>query len=286
MTLKECKNHLTFLARLKKIISLNINCKFILNFKQSQLLDKDIVQYLTKLQYDLNMKKRLSIVTLEHFLEKTFQKCYIPDDMSDLSFLEEIKEYSFLQYLTKRIIDFFGVFWLVLFSFPVMLICAYKIIRQSPGRIFFIQDRVGKDGKFFKCVKFRTMHENSYHNPYTEENDPRIFPFGNLMRLYRFDELPQVWNIIKNDMHMIGPRAEWSILVEEYEKRIPYYNERHLVAPGITGWAQVSYKYDSSVFDAKQKLMYDLYYIKHWSVALELKIVWLTAKTVCGKKGV
>lgn len=115
------------------------------------------------------------------------------------------------------------------------------------------------------------MHENSKHNPYTKENDERVFAFGSFMRKTRIDEIPQCINILRGEMHLIGPRAEWDILVRNYEKEIPYYNERHLVRPGITGWAQVNYPYGENAEDTKQKLMYDLYYIKHWSVWLEIK---------------
>ena len=106
------------------------------------------------------------------------------------------------------------------------------------------------------------------------------------MRKTRIDELPQLLNVLKSEMHFIGPRAEWNILVESYEKEIPYYNERHIIRPGITGWAQVNYPYGSNIEDTKQKLMYDLYYIKHWSIWLELKVVWKTILVVLGKKGI
>ena len=149
----------------------------------------------------------------------------------------------------------------------------------------FKQDRVGINKKIFKCIKYRSMHLNSYHDKYTRENDSRIFPWGEIMRKTRIDELPQMLNVLKGDMHLIGPRAEWKILVEEYEKEIPYYNERHLVRPGITGWAQVNYPYGSCIEDTKQKLMYDLYYIKHYSIWLDIKIVWKTIMVVLGKKG-
>jgi lipopolysaccharide/colanic/teichoic acid biosynthesis glycosyltransferase len=131
------------------------------------------------------------------------------------------------------------------------------------------------------------MHEKTdYFNYYTQENDPRIFPYGDTMRKSRIDELPQILNIIKGEMHLIGPRAEWNELVEDYEQQIPFYKERHLVAPGITGWAQVNYPYGSNIEDTRQKLMYDLYYIKHWSIWLDLKIVWKTVMVVAGKKGI
>jgi lipopolysaccharide/colanic/teichoic acid biosynthesis glycosyltransferase len=168
-----------------------------------------------------------------------------------------------------------------------MLYSAYRIKKESPdGPIFFKQKRVGLNGKEFVCDKFRSMHTNTdYFNHYTQENDPRIFTWGKVMRKYRFDELPQMINILKGEMHLIGPRAEWIELVEKYEKSIPYYNERHLVAPGITGWAQVNYPYGQNLEDTKQKLMYDLYYIKHWSIILEMKVVWKTVMVVVGKKG-
>ena len=138
----------------------------------------------------------------------------------------------------------------------------------------------------FGCCKFRTMHENSEFAKYTKKDDNRVFPFGKFMRKTRIDELPQYINVLKGDMHLIGPRAEWSILVSEYEKEIPYYNERHLVRPGITGWAQVNYPYGENLYDTKQKLMYDLYYIKHWSLWLEIKVVFKTIWIVLGRKGV
>ena len=130
------------------------------------------------------------------------------------------------------------------------------------------------------------MHvKTDYFNHYTQKDDPRIFPWGKVMRRRRYDELPQIKNILKADMHLIGPRAEWDQLVENYEKEIPYYNQRHVVRPGITGWAQVMYRYGSDMDDTRQKLMYDLYYIKYWSIFLELQIVWKTALVVLHRKG-
>ena len=125
-----------------------------------------------------------------------------------------------------------------------------------------------------------------YFNHYTQENDPRIFPWGNTMRKYRIDEIPQMINVIKGEMHTIGPRAEWNELVGKYIKEIPYYNERHIIAPGITGWAQVKYPYGENTEDAKQKLMYDLYYIKNWSMLLELKTAIKTVFVMVGKRGI
>jgi len=105
------------------------------------------------------------------------------------------------------------------------------------------------------------------------------------MRRMRIDELPQLWNVFKGDMHMLGPRAEWTILVDNYKQEIPYYQERHIVRPGITGWAQVNYPYGANTEDARQKLMYDLYYIKYWTPWLEIKTLWKTIRVMLEKKG-
>jgi len=137
--------------------------------------------------------------------------------------------------------------------------------------VLFKQKRVGKDEKEFYCYKFRSMKTDiDYFNHYTQKNDPRIFKWGDFMRKSRIDELPQLINVFKGEMHLIGPRAEWSELVNNYEKEIPDYHLRHIVAPGITGWAQVNYPYGANLEDTKQKLMYDLYYIKNWSLWLEI----------------
>ena len=268
-----------FINNIKKIIDELKPKQIILNISSSPP-DK-IVKLLT----NINIEKEIKFITIEHFLESNLSKCYIPKTYKDLHYLEDIKPFTKWQYIQKRAIDYFGLFWLFFFSCYLFLIKIPKKIKsESPGDIYFKQKRVGINNKIFECVKFRTMHENSHFDPYTKENDSRIFPYGKVMREKRFDELPQMINILKGDMHLIGPRAEWNILVENYENEIPYYNERHLVKPGITGWAQVMYPYGEGIEDARQKLMYDLYYIKYWNILFELKIVWKTAMTVIKKE--
>lgn len=236
---------------------------------------------------ELEHNEHINVVPFEQFFERYLHKCYIPDSAANSDLIKNIKPYSKWQYFQKRLIDYFGVFCIFLFSWPIMLYSAYRIKKVSPdGPILFRQKRVGRDGKEFVCVKFRSMYEDdTYFNYYTQKDDPRIFPYGKLMRKKRYDELPQLINVFKGEMHLIGPRAEWNELVKRYEKEIPYYNKRHLVAPGITGWAQVMYRYGASIDDARQKLMYDLYYIKHWNIGLELKIVLMTAMTVINANG-
>jgi len=195
------------------------------------------------------------------------------------------KTYTKFQYIQKRLIDSIIGGVLLVFALPIILYTLYRIKKESPGPIFFKQDRIGLNGKPFTCYKFRSMHINSKFNPYTQENDSRIFPFGNTMRQMRIDELPQLFNIMKGEMHLIGPRAEWDILVKDYENIIPNYHDRHLVSPGITGLAQVQYPYGRNIHDAKNKLKYDKLYINSWSLGLELKVVWKTIEVILGKRG-
>jgi len=196
-----------------------------------------------------------------------------------------LNSYTKFQYLQKRLVDFFFSSLLLTLSIPVMGYTIFRIKKESPGPIFFKQSRIGRNGQKFTCYKFRSMHENSKFNPYTQENDSRIFPFGNTMRQMRIDELPQLFNVLKGDMHLIGPRPEWDILVKDYESVIPKYHDRHLVAPGITGLAQVQYPYGRNLKDAKNKLKYDKLYISSWSLILELKVVWKTIEVILGKRG-
>jgi len=129
------------------------------------------------------------------------------------------------------------------------------------------------------------MHDPSKYSKYTLDNDIRVTKFGKFMRKTRIDELPQLWNILKGTMSFVGPRPEWDILAKEYEKQINYYNLRHLIKPGITGWAQVMFPYGENLEDAKKKLEYDLYYLKHQDLILDVLVVIKTAKAVLFGKG-
>lgn len=199
---------------------------------------------------------------------------------------KQTSTYSPFSYITKRLIELILISILLIIASPIILYAIYRIKKESPGSIFFKQSRIGLDGKHFTCYKFRSMHQNMEFNPYTEDKDPRVFPFGAIMRKYRIDELAQIFNIIKGDMHLIGPRAEWDILVNEYETKIPNYHKRHSVRPGITGLAQVSYPYGRNTYDAKQKLNYDLFYINNWSLKLELSVIWKTILVILSRKGI
>ncbi len=235
--------------------------------------------------HDIDVNK--TTITLEDFFEKYLHKLYIPIDCSFCEHLKYIKPYTKIQYIIKRGIDYFVSIPLMFISSFIMIYAAYKIKKESPdGPIIFKQTRIGKNGKPFTCYKFRSMRTDvEFFNHYTQENDPRIFRWGEIMRKTRIDELPQLWNVLKGDLHLIGPRAEWDELVKQYEKKWKYYHLRHINAPGITGWAQVNYPYGKDLEDTRQKLMYDLYYFKNWSLGLEIKTIFKTAMVMIGKKG-
>ena len=267
------------IPELQRIITEKNPEKIVLNLSEKPT--KELIHFLTSLEL-----QGIHFITFEHFMEKYLRKCFIPYDSEDLSYLDNIRSYSILGYMTKRTIDILGAAIVLVLSLPVMLYAIRRIRKESPGSILFKQKRVGLNGWLFTCYKFRSMHEDSHFDPYTRENDKRIFPFGHTMRKMRIDELPQLFNVLRGDMHLIGPRAEWHILVEEYEQELPYYSERHLVRPGITGWAQVNYPYGQNIEDTRQKLMYDLYYIKYWNIWLEIKTAFKTVGVVLKKMGV
>ena len=231
--------------------------------------------------------KGIKFLTLEHFMENYLGKIYIPEDNSNIDYLDEIKPFTKTEYFIKRVIDFSIAIPLLILTTPIMAYSAYRIKKESPdGPIIFKQTRIGKNKKTFTCYKFRSMRTDiEFFDHYTQENDPRIFPWGKIMRKTRIDELPQLINVIKGDLHIIGPRAEWDELVRKYEKIWPFYHLRHLNAPGITGWAQVNYPYGKNIEDTRQKLMYDLYYIKNWSLWLEIKTIFKTVRVMVGGKG-
>jgi exopolysaccharide biosynthesis polyprenyl glycosylphosphotransferase len=186
----------------------------------------------------------------------------------------------------KRVSDVgFALLGLALVS-PLLLLCALAVWLEDRGPVFFAQTRVGKNRKPFRVFKFRTMRaDDANTNPYTQPNDCRVTRVGWLLRAAHLDELPQLWNVLRGDMSVIGPRAEWSKLVAKYEREIPCYHFRHLVKPGITGWAQVNYPYGANLVDTLRKLEYDLYYIRHFSFVLDASIVLKTIHIMLGGKG-
>lgn len=188
----------------------------------------------------------------------------------------------------KKVLDLVFSSVLLILCLPLFPVVALMIKLDSPGPVFYSQQRVGLNGKVFTIYKFRSMGQDSEKETgasWAQEDDPRVTRFGAFIRKTRIDELPQLFNVLKGDMSFIGPRPERPEFVSQISKVTPYYAERHAIKPGITGWAQVMYPYGASLGDAVEKLRYDLYYINNLSVFLELYIIFETIKIVLFRRG-
>jgi sugar transferase (PEP-CTERM system associated) len=172
-------------------------------------------------------------------------------------------------------------------SFPLAVLTAILIKLESPGPVLYRQERVGKNGRPFTLMKFRSMRVDAEKNGpvWAQDGDDRTTRIGRIIRKIRVDELPQFWNILKGEMNFVGPRPERPHFVAQLAREIPYYEQRHMIEPGLTGWAQIKYPYGASIEDARQKLQYDLYYIKNQSLALDAVILFETVKTILFSRG-
>jgi exopolysaccharide biosynthesis polyprenyl glycosylphosphotransferase len=233
--------------------------------------------------------QRTRVYTLESFYE-TFWR-YVPlnaiDPVWPLQTGFQLARMSPYHYL-KRLFDLIvSTVALVVFA-PVIALIALLIWLESGRPILFAQERVGRDEHPFIMYKFRTMKRGAGEEAediYTRRGDPRLLRVGRWIRRLRLDELPQLWNVFRGEMSLIGPRPEWTRCSERYETKIPFYHFRHLVKPGISGWAQVNYPYGDSEADAMEKLKYDLYYIRHYSLKLDAMIALKTVHTMLFGKG-
>ena len=247
----------------------------------------DFKKYLKRI-FDLKING-LKIMTYEEFNEDIQKKIDI--NQINEEWLLESNGFDILnnemQKNIKRGMDLILALILMVILSPLALITAIIIKFESKGPVIFKQTRIGENMKPFKVYKFRSMrlHDPNKYSKYTLDNDARVTKFGKFMRKTRIDELPQLWNILKGTMSFVGPRPEWNILAKEYAEQINYYNLRHLIKPGITGWAQVMFPYGESLDDARKKLEYDLYYLKHQDLILDVLIVAKTAKAVLFGKG-
>ncbi len=189
--------------------------------------------------------------------------------------------------VAHRLLNFVLAIVGIILSFPIGVITAIIIKWESPGAIFYKQERVGKNGEPFTIIKFRSMRQDAEKNGpvWAALNDTRTTRFGAFIRKVRIDELPQLINVLRGEMSFVGPRPERPVFVEQLTELIPFYSQRHLVEPGVTGWAQVKYDYGASVEDALQKLQYDLYYIKNASLFFDLWIMVQTAKIMLFGRG-
>ena len=188
----------------------------------------------------------------------------------------------------KRVVDIGAAAAGVVLAAPLMLAVAAVIKSVSRGPVLYRQQRVGEHGQVFTLYKFRSMRtdaEASTGPVWARDADDRVIPCGGFLRRTRLDELPQLWNVLRGNMSLVGPRPERPEFVGELTRAIPFYGQRHVVKPGVTGWAQVRYSYGASVDDAMEKLQYDLFYIKNLTIALDLFIIFLTVKTVILRRG-
>jgi lipopolysaccharide/colanic/teichoic acid biosynthesis glycosyltransferase len=229
----------------------------------------------------------LQVMELVELVEKESGK--IPLDYVNIHwFLEKFDVADRNLFRVSRVFNIFISFVLLLLLFPPGLVAALVHKLFSRGSLFFFQQRTGLHGKKFKLIKFRTMVSDAEKDgaQFTEKNDRRITPLGKFMRRFRLDEIPQLLNVLKGDMSMVGPRPEREVFIESLAKEIPYYRLRLLVPPGLTGWAQINHPYaGKNTQDHKEKLELDLYYIKNRSIFMDLLILLITVRAIIQGRG-
>jgi len=229
----------------------------------------------TRIIYKL-LPLRIEIVALRDFYASIFQK--IPfGEIDERWFIREIKANHKIYDVLKRAAGIVISPILIIIFSPVLLAGAILVKLSSKGPVFFTQERIGKNDKPFILYKLRSMEDGKTGPLWTEENDQRVTEIGKFLRDSHLDEIPQLFNILKGNISFVGPRAERTELVNLYQK-IPYYEIRHIIKPGLTGWAQINYKPSVSVEEASEKLSYDIYYIKHRSLGLDILIILKTVK--------
>jgi exopolysaccharide biosynthesis polyprenyl glycosylphosphotransferase len=215
------------------------------------------------------------------FYEKATGQILVDEITPHWFLFADLKVHCDQQATLKRLVDLTTAFVGLCLSAPIWPLIAAAVKLCDGGPAFYSQDRVGQNGRIFRLHKFRTMRPNAENgrSVWASPNDPRVTRVGRFLRRTRLDELPQLYNVFVGQMSIVGPRPERPDIVEELCHTLPYYAERHLVKPGLTGWAQISYRYGSSVEDAKKKLQFDLYYLKHMSFELDAVILLRTVGT-------
>jgi sugar transferase (PEP-CTERM system associated) len=233
---------------------------------------------------------RLCGVVIENsstLMERLSGKLYLDGlNPSTLIFTEGFRMNA-SQQIFRRLLSFAVSFIALLICLPFLPLIILAVRLSSPGPILFSQTRVGQRGRLFTAYKFRTMWQDAEAQGavWATKDDPRVTTIGRFMRSTRIDEIPQLWNVLRGDMAFVGPRPERPVFVQWLSQEIPYYDLRHMISPGITGWAQVRYRYGASLEETKHKLEYDLYYVKHQSIGLDLLIIFETIKTILLRRG-
>lgn len=274
---------------LKENYHLGLELKIFNSFEEISKIKKPdfLVVNLPSTEISLsNFNSLINFFTLENFYIYLFKKIPIKF-LNKKEILNQISKPPFLSYfLLKRIFDFLISIPVIIFTALLTPFIALGIKISDPGPIFIKQKRVGQFGKEIIIYKFRTMYQIQETTDFwTKIDDPRIFPFGRFLRKIHFDELPQVLNILRGDLTLVGPRVECLNIVEYLKDRIPYFQLRHLAKPGITGWALLMTGYGSSIDDYIKKINYDLYYIANRSLIFDLLIIFRTLKEVFQMRG-
>ncbi len=277
-----CPTNVRYLGTIDKLLSV------IERFDVDQIIvsASKITEELTGLLLDC-MKRKVKVTDFKRFIENVAGKVPI-DYLSTSWFFEELSASDKRYYwYVKRTLDVLFSMIGIFIALPFLPLIALMIKLDSPGPVFYSQTRIGRDKRPFLLWKIRTMvldaDKNNVH--WTTDHDTRITRIGRFLRKMRIDELPQLFNILKGDMTLIGPRPEAVSLVEMYRRKIPFYQERHMVTPGITGWAQINYPYGNSIEDTREKLKYDYYYIKNRGFILDAIIFLRTIRIVLTGKG-
>ncbi len=233
------------------------------------------------------IRYKIDFINLSEFYEKITQKIPLTA-INQLWFLENISQRNQTTYeFFKRIFDFSLASLFLIASLPLWIIVAIIIKIDSSGNVFYKQTRIGQGGKPFQLIKLRSMIKDAEKDgpKMTQENDPRVTKLGKFLRRTRLDETPQLWNIIRGQMSFVGPRAERPEFHQKLKAKIPFYQERYLIKPGLSGWAQIKHGYTSSIEDNFEKLQYDLYYVKNRSLPLDLSIILKTINIVLRGRG-
>lgn len=254
------------------------------------------------LYYQSHLIDHLDKIHLINYIENGFKAYSLVDFLEEINGFTEVSlldwdyfigkdDFSVLRntrkVALKRVADYFHAIVLIILTLPISIITAICIKLESPGPIFYIQKRIGQFNEEFKVIKFRSMRVNAESKgaQWAQKVDPRITRVGRFLRKTRIDEIPQLINVLRGEMSLIGPRPEREVFIKMLTNEIPFYEFRHSILPGITGLAQVKYPYGASVEDGVWKHKYDLYYIRNQNFFLDVKIIFLTIRTVLGGLG-